>query len=1477
MGESVMNSPNRCAKINVKLLVILILVTLALGIGLVAARQVRREILSETSLTEGQAAFEREDWLEACKNFKDYLDRNPDDVEILKKYAKARMSIRPFSPEALQHAISAYRLVIQFDPLDKDAYEQLASLYAGIGNFDELVHIARTKLKHDPNDLQAPLWLANGLTRTNKPQEARKTLETFINALEPLENKPIEYVRACVGMSEAIIADDPKGKADALMYLDKAVSQAPESQEALLTRARFYARMPDIGDLSDEERLAQARQDLDAADGLEAAHPRSLLLLGSEWMAHGKLDRAEAKLREAENVELETIQEHFFDVNDWVVARFNLALDLAGRKGDIGQGTDLVKDALATLKEARHRVQILPSAITLSVDSDNASHARVYLDEYLEYMKTREDSAAITLRLAYLKALVASAERRPYEVIDILQPVVVNATSRPEFWALLADSYSQTNQNRRAIGALGEYLRLRPKDVLMTAKLANVYLKLRNWSKVFETAEKVESLDPSNSAARFLRIEAEIHLAAERSGGPDTSKLEELSDELAELDKEYPDRPEIRAMKAGIAEYLGNTGEVEKMLKAAIESSTDSLNAELQLARHYQQAGKTPQAIDVCKAACGNHPGLADPWILLSDLHLANSDYDSAVDCLQQGQNTATEKQEKRSISTKLALLGLTQNDAADREAAIKRLTELAEQDKNDIHTRTLLLGIREVLEDTAKARKLIDELKEIEGESGLLWRMHEASMWFASAEWRSKQQDIVNLLQSCIASDPGWTAPVLLLADFYQRLDDLGRAEDVCRQALSRGQSDSIIANKLLLILERQGRFSEAAQVLRNSRQSGMNTRLASDWAVRIAVRTGDLSQAIEELKIKISNDDEDADSRIQLAHLIYQQEKDADLAFQYLDQAEAIRPGSMSVKAARVSILTAEGRQEEARQILDNSVAKDTSFQAYMMRAEYLSSQGQFEAAESDYKKLTTFTENGVAGYGLLSDYYARNKKLDQAITILERALKEYPEDLRLKQRMMQLLFTRGNDRDMEDALAILTELEEQLPNDPTLMKLRARHALSQQTPQSVENARTLLEAVVKLAPKDVDAHLILIDIAIQNREYETARSVATRALGLNPDNLALLSARSRIELAADNARLAAELAGVVLRKDPDHPEAQDLLVRAALKSKDRDLLNEAGELLDSALKDNPADEKVLISRAQVFTAIAKPELVIPELQAYCQIEDATPSVEAITTLADLYRLTGNMDEAEKRIQQAEQMAPDSQTVIHARVLWLLAQNRASELSSISSAYISAPEQNPNILVVAAAILSASDSADLKNEGLKLYEHTTNVFPGLVSAQLGRASTLYQLGDSISAKKAYQQVLDQYPNNVQALNDLAWILQESDKDLSGSLELANKGLSIAPNDPHLLDTRGTILTGIQGRIADAMKDFERLLELPSSNARQQAKAHLQLGRIFLKLGDNNKAKQHLQKALDTDKKTRVLTPEDQSEIMQIIGGSGI
>lgn len=1480
----------RTGKINVKVLAILLLVVAAVGVSLFAARHVRRRVLSRMDLNAGQLAYKNKDWPAAHRHFQEYLGRNPDDVEVLKKYAEARLNAPAPNAGHILGAISAYRRVIQVDPLDETAYEQLARLYTYVGSFDELKYIAEKRLENAPDDRKAPLWLATALLRLDKidkpgdPNDpAVAALEEFIEKLDPAKH-PEEYVQACTLRSQIILSDDSDDSEqarrdrakDALGFLTQAVEKVPASAEALVTRARFYRGTPDIPGMTTEDRIIAARADLVAADKLGTEDPTVRSALCGEWIAHGDPNRADAELQAVDSLGPEAIDEHFLDVNDWVATRFILKSQVARQMGNAADANSLATEVLGALRDKRHRLSVLEPAVLSFVAAGNAADANSCLDEYVDATRGMGLTTQQRLGLAYLRALVARTQNRPYAVIDVLQPVLLDDVRDYRLWLLLAEAYRTTSQSSRAISALTRYLQLRPQDAQATLQLAQEYLKQRDWNMVFQNAQLAESLDPNNVGATLLRIEAGAHVAA--AGDPkDATRLKELSDELRALRQRRPERADIRTLQAVIEVYLGQPKKAEEELKRAVEQSEDpeKLRAEMQLARYYYGDNNANQAIATCEAARDRRPDLAEPWLLLADLHTANADPNSARSTLQNGLDEVKGADGKRALSMKLVSLELMQGN---RSAARTILEDLRKQDRQDIRVLSLLLSLTEVRENKAETEEIFGELKKAEGDAGFLWRFHEASLWLAADDWRSKQRDIADALRYCIDADPKWQPPVLLLGEMYKRIPDLQNAENLYRRSLARNPAAFQVAGALIVLLQSQNRISDAQGLLNQINLDQVSPGAASDLKLRLALGSRDYSTAIEEMKVRASSDSQDADSRIILARLVYSQGKNAQLAQQYLEEARNIDPNSMALIAAEVAILKAEGKGEEARRVLDEYVAGGSGFEAYALRAAYLAGEGDLDAAEKDYEKLTTFAERGAVGYGLLSNFYIANQDFDKAVLTLEKGLEAHPQDSGLERALMKALFRRDRGQDRLRGLEILARLEEASPGDTELMKIRALRLLDDGAPDSVNAAKAMLNRVIEREPTAVDAHLILINTAIQQGDYETARNLTTRALGSNPDNAALLTARSRAERLAGNTLVATQFAHSALEKDPNSADALGALVEVALGSKQQTLLEECRTHIDSALARNPADERMLLWRAHVLTSLGEPVTAIPELEAHCQGAQGSLSVVAMVTLADLYRLTGDQEKAEQKIEQAERLDPNSQTVIHARCVWLVGQKSYDQLDQISSRYIAADDQNPGTLVAAATILSTQDSPKLQSEGIKLFEHAISLSPRMVNARLGLASTLYRTGDAGRAKQMYEELRkehgNKYPENVRILNDLAWILQENDRNYAAALDMANQGLNAARNDNdklHLLDTRGTILVKMN-RLPEAKADFERLVALSPPDSQRMAKALLQLGRVCIKLNGLDQAKECMRKASQIDRKASVFTPEERTEIEEVI-----
>lgn len=1457
----------RYAKINVKVLVILIIISVAIVFALFAARQFRRSFLSRISLENGQKAYESKDWVNAQKNFLEYIARNQDDIEILKKYAEVCLLVKPLQMESIGKVVGAYRRVLQLDKNDTTAYEKLALLYGGIGNYDELAYIAQMRLDNEPNDLNAPLWLADAQTNVMKYEDAQKTLLKLTNEIEVLSGKHPEYVKACLMLSNIDLNFNVslESPLKALGWINKAIEYSPESVEALVNRAKFYLGTANISGYGTNDRVDAARKDLELADKIGTEKPQILFLLCSQWLTLGEYDKASAEIQLVDSLSEETINKYFLNIQDLKTLRFLLASEITMRRGDLDKAVSLLDESLAEFKEVAQRMRILPTAVKIYSVTGKVSEARKYLDEYLENIHKLSDTQSVQMERVYLQALVATAEEKPYLVIDILQPVAVSNAS-PELWRLLADVYSKTDQPGRAIASMNNYLNYRPKDAEMIKLLAKEYFEMRQWNQAYQAAKKAESVNPDDFVIQLIRIESGIRQVVESLSDTNKSELDSFSQELSELRQKQPKNVNVRILQALIAGNLGKTELAENELKQAIADCNDTLNAEMQLAGLYRKTKRIVEASAVYEKACENYPDSVKPRLGLSEIYLETSNIELARECLQKGLNTATSTKSKRSFSINLALLELLKGE---RNEGIKILKDIAEQDDKDIQVRLMLLDLKEIQQDSGEVDALISQIKQIEGLSGVWWRLYQARTWLSSDNWRSKEKEISDLLQNCITADSGWIAPVLLMGDLYKKQGNLPRVEDLYKQTLAINPMASDIVNDLLLLYESQNRFADAEQILK---QSGVNEKIMNTWQIRMALNTGDVSKAIEELMVRISNDKNDAASRIQLARLIYQQTKDSNQAFKYLDEAQVITPDSINIPGTKAAILKADGRDEEALKIINDYVAAHENFDSYRMRAMYLANENEYELAEKDYRKLTTFEGNAAAGYELLSNFFADIKQYEKAVSAIEEGIAKFPENSSLERRLMRLLVVNGPTHDIARAGEILAKLEKKFPMDSELVKFKAGILMENPTPESIKTAVSSLEEYIKLQPTDIDAYLILIEIAVSERKYDAARIYADQGLGINSTNPALMVARSRIEQESGNFQTAAEMANVVIQKYPGNTQARDIYVKAAIRSRDKNLLREAQKMVESALASNPKDENILLTKANILMALGQADIAISDIEAYCQAEPGSGSIPALMTLSELYRINGDMAKAEQMIVKAESIDPGNLSIVHSRFILLVSQKKYDGLTQIVESYLSAKAKDLQIILNDAAILISLDSQELKNDGLKLFEYAFTIAPDSQDAGYSLASALYSMGNVERAEQIYKGQLEKFPNDIRILNDYAWILQDKHQEYKLALELANKGVSLAPQDLHILDTRGTILLKSGNQLEQAKKDFEKIAELSPSDSRQQAKAYLNLGRINGKLNDKVEAKRCYQRAQEINQKLNIFTPGEMTEIQENI-----
>jgi len=1502
------------AKVNVKLVIILVSTIVVLGVGAFVAREVRRSYLASRDLAAGNAAYDRGDWDEARKRFVEYLGRRPRDAEILGKYAEVLLKPASLSRNDIRRAIGAYRELLNLTPDDHEVYRQLAAMYTHMGTVtdsSELAYIAARRLERAPGNIGAAIWLARAQEAQGRIDEADKALVALVKQLDNRSPKPDEYVQACILLSSIArrASGDQRDPAKALEWLDLAVKNAPDSADALVSRAEFYRQTPPFGDKMRSQMLKTSREDLDRAERIKSDSPRILLRISREWMAHNKLDRAAAALKAADQLDAAAIRKEFIDGDEWLVQHFLQSAELRIRMGRTASAADQADGVLAKLTERRKRLVVLPQAIRTYLGAVRIKTAKKRMGEYLELRKLLQVTGEDKEQAAILQASVAGADGNPHEVIELLEPLSVGSETSAGTLRLLGVAYSQIGRASQATRTLARYLQMQPGDGRMRLMAARQYGNLGDWKSALKVVERDEKLLEEDPKARLLRIEAAMHLASRPDAADRNKALQALGGKLAALRSEYPRLTEIPLLQARLMIIQSRRDEATQLLVQAVKEMPDALEARLQLAAIHAADGRIDQAVKLCLDARKNHAASPSLWRELARHYQADKKIDDARKTLEQGIKAVTAGPGRHVITMDLAMLELMYGD---RSAGVKLLKDVAGDNPRDVQAPALLLSLPEIRRHRPTAQSLLDRIRDVRGEHSALWQKHQATMWLADdSSWRKNQQEIIISLRKWIRQRPLWPMPVLILAQIYERTGRPKLAEEVCRDGLRRNRSAVEVADRLVAILTKQNRRLEAGEILDKLNAA---PKLLAARRIRMALGANDLATAHRELKLRAAANPRDVAVRILLAQVTYARDRDLKGALAWLDKAEEIRPGNMRILLMRVEMLVAHGNTQDAGKLLDAHVDKAGSPSAYLARAKFLESTGQKDLAdkdrlsarklldarvekaatplayfdrakflesigeedlaEKDYRQLAEIDGSSMS-HQLLANFYLRTDRPDEAKKQLRRGLKAHADDSVLKHSLLALLLQRKDKDDLVEAEKILDDLDASLGRKAEFLWARAALTLVQSAnPDARRKARSLLKQAVELEPTFVRGHLALIKLAIAAKEYGTALMMVRNALNSNPGNLALLLTKARIQLSSGQYVAAADLAEGILEANPNAAGARIVLISAAMVSRNPVVLNQARKWIAKAIERTPQDSDLYLVNARILMTLGKVDAAIAGLEAFGKTESGGGSKPVLLVLARMHGKQRNYAQAQHWLDLAAKASgKNDREVLIERMRLYGQQDRFKDLLALASAADSAEKPDHIVLGAAASVLAISESPEHLLEAEKLYRRVVNLAPKWEGAKLTLAAHLFKTGKVDPAEKLYRQVLEQNKNNARAINGLAWILATSRKDYPAALILAEKAVKLAPESREPRDTRGVILMNLK-RFADARKDFEKCVRLTASGSRQRVRALLQLGRICArdKLDDLSAARRYLEEARRIDAKSSILTDEERREIAEIL-----
>ncbi len=1383
----------------------------ALGIFFVAAYALHRWQVGTRALQAlplGQAAYASQDYDEAAKQIGKYIAVNMDDVEALLMYGDAQLKRRPLTSSNIQQAIAVYRSVLRLDSRHHEAAERLIEVYLwpSMGAPGEAELLARRFLETS-DDVGIRRMLADALWQQRKSNEAAAQLRTI---LEKHPEDVLSYER--MGILAEQYPDATNRPAAA--WFEEAVAQNPDSALAYLARAGFFLRRHE----SDK-----ARADLEQAQKRDLSDTETRLRLVGALRSANALAPA--------RVHLQALQAK--DPTTPLLWQYWADLALRANVPD-----EMYTVAQAGLKAlAAQPWDFMPVATELLIRSDHLEEAGGYLTQ----MRQRDIAPPA---VAFLEGLMADKRGQLREAAASWRKAITLGYRQPAAHLMLASALTRLGDTQSAIGGLRALVTDAPGFVEGHLALAQLLVQVRDWPEVLDQARQVQQLAPGHAEATLLEVQARMHsLAADDRPAPERERTwQEIETRLAELDQAGSGTLSVKLLQAQLAMSSGKLTEAASLLQD-LESKNPSemkvilLQAELAVAqgqkdeaqRRYQEAvTRFPQALEPVQ-------GLA--------LFLARQNRQEECEAAIEG---ALPRIQEPRLRRDLSLLLAEFYRQWKQDTKLDQwLRDLAVQFPNDVQPRRLLLTRNTVLQDRRQAQSLVDEIKALEGEGGWQWRYEQARLWNRAGadEFKTYYPQIVKLLQENLLANPKDHASRLLLADTYEKANELPLAVTTYREASDLLPANAQILVRTILALNRIGDYAEVRRRLDQADRYNLQNPDLKRLRLQEDLRQGKLGPAREALAKMISQDPNDTASSLNLA-LILIQEKKYDEARKILNDLQARLPDSLSVRAAQVELWVQQGNAAEAIRLCDQLVAKGPSAPAYGLRAKTYIALRQYDKALEDFGRVIALDPKKAESWAARAEFYRVMRRAAEGIPDIRQALALAPDNAGI-QRLAALVFLSSGDLSLlgeaeaivDKALAASGTEFTASTDDPRvraytqLQLLKAQVLMLKGTGPGIEGARRILGEVTTRQPKMAEAWLWLAQLELGQEDPAKVLDVTLRGLAHNPENGQLLLLKARAEKVRTPAIAALTLKG----------------------------------LLDQ----NPKNVEILVELADAYARAGRtPQAVDLLRQKLPEFEGASRRRAEIAYAEALYA-NGQKDEAQSRFDTLMQAEPNDPTPTMTLAQELRRERRWTEMNQLVQRWVTAHPKDADVATTIARVLAATGDRQALAVAEDILRTTLARNSQSMSALTLLSMLMQDAGRNEESARLNRQILARDPNSVIAMNNLAWTLCEEEnrppEQYQEAVALAEKGLKIIPDYVDLLDTRGYAYYR-SGVFEKAAADFVRCTELYPSNSPSVATPRFHLAMAYAAMKRKTEAVEQLRNALNANQ-ANVRSAKEQAD----------
>ena len=1041
-------------------------------------------------------------------------------------------------------------------------------------------------------------------------------------------------------------------------------------------------------------------------------------------------------------------------------------------------------------------------------------------------LQQKDIAPAITL---FLRGLVAVEDGHLFESVEYWQQSIELGNKSPQVRLALASVLSRLGDTQSALRHLRQLVSERPNLLDGHIALAKLFTQTGNWSQTVEHAAVAMELSPGNPEAALLHLHARFQLLVTSPTPANAQLLQDIEERLSALLETTDTAGEVVLLQFRLALQKRAFTEAEELVTQLKKVRFVPVQIAMAEAELLYAQDKISEAALMLNGIIETFPQDIEPVRGLAVLLDRQGNHEKCEEIIKE----ALARIERPTAQRELALI-LAQFYARwnQEDKSYPLLKELMQKLPNDIPIKRRLLQCEQVLKDSEQGQKLVDDIKSLEGEDGWQWRYEQAKVWFTTEGFKERYPQIVSLLQKNLLLNPNDQTSRMLLARSYERAGELQLAISTYREALGRSPNDLRVLVPTVAALYSAKEYDDAEEILNRAAEQKLYHPQLQELQFQTYIRQGQLDSASDILQDLLGNDPNNQATCLSLA-LLKMQQNDFDEAGELLAKLKIHDPNSLVVTNAQIQLSIRQNNSEEALRLCGEIVNNLGSASAYILRARTYATLGQTKKAIKDLERATAIEPNNAEVWVARSDFYNSMGQIDMAIADIQQALSLVPSNVQIQKRAISLLLTSKEPSRIRKGKALLHESLGSNPEDVDLQLLKAGFLLAEGTAPAIENATRILEKITEERPDNTKAWMLLGESALKQGESGKAYDITLRGLAHNPNDKTLLMLKARAEAARSPVLAISTLRGLY-------------------------------EL-------NPKDDSAAILLANTYINAGEPGKAESLMRNQLTICSASARRSCQIALAVALYKNGNEAEAQKEFDSLQESEPDDPVPLLAQVrllkddgLWSLLRQKVIDW------YQKHPEDSRTPIAVSRELIAIEDS-----QAKKIVEDILRLVrgrePDNTEAMSMLAMMLEMDGRSAEAAELYQQLLKLEPNNLVAINNLAWIMCEKQGKYQEALELAQKGLNLAPQYMDLIDTRGMVYYRL-GEFSKAVQDFTSCIKLYPNSAPAGVASRFHLARAFAKLGQKDQAINYLKQALDFQSRIGGLSTTELAEAQLLL-----